>query len=228
MDILTASITIFLVQLVFIWSRTWNVIAIGKLDTKTALLSGAVIHLAWLASIAIGGFSMHKVINDFDFQYIPIIICSLTGGLYGTYLAIEREKKKQKTKTKPSVRKAPQKPLTGIINALRLYATTTWENDISYIPTVNNEYTSIHVITDFYPNEQGWYYTEKVTEMMAVLEIKIAALNIAERGVRLLDTLIKDDYAVFPISNDKHDFQVRVNLPEPDRIYLTLLYYYEK
>lgn len=56
-----------------------------------AMISGAVVHVAWLISIAIGAVSMNEIITNFEFKYIPIVICSLTGGLIGTYLALKNK-----------------------------------------------------------------------------------------------------------------------------------------
>jgi len=99
MDILSTSILIFITQLIFIGSRTWNVISIGKLNTFSALASGTVVHLSWLVSISIGGYSTYEIMANFRFEYLPIVVCSLTGGLFGTYLFLEREKKKVASKT---------------------------------------------------------------------------------------------------------------------------------
>lgn len=94
MGIISQAITVFLVQLVFIGCRTWNVRSIAELDTPGALLSGAMVHLAWLAGIAIGATSAKNIIMDGAWEQWPIILGSLTGGLIGTYLSLERSKKK--------------------------------------------------------------------------------------------------------------------------------------
>lgn len=94
--ILEYSILIFITQLVFIGCRTWNVRAIGKNNLTQVLLSGTFVHLSWLVSIAIGSVSMIEIINDFKLAYLPIIACSLSGGLIGSYLGLkERKSNKQ-------------------------------------------------------------------------------------------------------------------------------------
>lgn len=94
MEILGLCITVFIAQVIFLSSRTWNVIAISKLDIKSALLSGAVVHLSWAASIAIVGVSMYEIMSSFELKFIPVILCSLVGSLYGTYIPLKKEKMK--------------------------------------------------------------------------------------------------------------------------------------
>ena len=86
--ILELSITIFFTQLVFIGCRTWNVKAIAAKNIKQVLISGAIVHMAWLVAIAIGAASMNEIITNFRWEYIPIVICSLSGGLLGSYLSM--------------------------------------------------------------------------------------------------------------------------------------------
>ena len=87
------SITVFLVQLIFIGCRTWNVRAVANNDLKVVLISGAFIHLSWLASIAIGAVSMNEVISNFNWKYLPVILCSLVGGLIGSYIGLKGKTK---------------------------------------------------------------------------------------------------------------------------------------
>jgi len=89
--ILYYSIIIFITQLVFIGFRTLNVKCISNNDIKGALLTGAVVHITWLISIAIGAISMNEILTNFKFEYIPIVLCSLVGGLIGTFLALKRK-----------------------------------------------------------------------------------------------------------------------------------------
>lgn len=90
--IIKYSIIVFITQLVFIGCRTWNVKAIAKQDIPQVLLSGTFVHLAWLVSIAIGAVSMHEIITKFEFSYLPIIFCSLSGGLIGSYLSMKSKR----------------------------------------------------------------------------------------------------------------------------------------
>jgi predicted MFS family arabinose efflux permease len=91
MDILTQCIIVFITQLVFIWSRTLNVRAVAKHNTPAVLLTGAVVHIAWLVGIAIGATSMYKIMTDFKLEYLPIVACSLVGGLLGSWLAMRKK-----------------------------------------------------------------------------------------------------------------------------------------
>lgn len=90
--ILQYSIIIFITQLVFIGCRTWNVKAIAKQDIPQVLISGTFVHLSWLVSISIGAVSMNEIISNFELQYIPIVLCSLSGGLIGSYLSMKSKR----------------------------------------------------------------------------------------------------------------------------------------
>lgn len=86
------AITVFATQVIFIYCRTWNVKAISAGNIPAVLMTGALIHLAWLVSIAIGAASMHKLMVDFKLEYLPVVCCSLCGGLLGSYLAMKKKK----------------------------------------------------------------------------------------------------------------------------------------
>jgi hypothetical protein len=90
--ILIYSVIVFFTQLIFIGCRTWNVKAIRDNKINQVLISGTFIHLSWLVSIAIGAVSMHEIITNFEWSYIPIIISSLFGGLIGSYLSMKSKK----------------------------------------------------------------------------------------------------------------------------------------
>lgn len=87
--ILKLSIAVFITQLIFIGCRTWNVRAIAKKDLPQVLLSGAVVHISWLIGITIGTVSMIEIMNNFDWKYIPVVVCSLSGGLLGSWLGLK-------------------------------------------------------------------------------------------------------------------------------------------
>ena len=91
--ILQYSIIVFITQLIFIGCRTWNVKAIAKQDIPNVLLSGTFVHLSWLVSIAIGTISMNEIITNFKWEYLPIVSCSLIGGLIGSYLSMKSKTK---------------------------------------------------------------------------------------------------------------------------------------
>jgi len=90
--ILKYSIIVLVTQLVFIGCRTWNVKAISQNNMTHALVSGVFVNLSWLVSIAIGSVSMYELINDFRLEFIPVIVCSVTGGTAGTYLALRKKR----------------------------------------------------------------------------------------------------------------------------------------
>jgi len=90
--VLEYSIIVFVTQIVFIGCRTWNIKAISKQDIPQVLISGALVHLSWLVSIAIGAVSMHEIITNFEWSYLPIIACSLSGGLIGSYLSMKSKR----------------------------------------------------------------------------------------------------------------------------------------
>lgn len=92
--ILYYSITVFLTQLIFIGCRTWNVKSIARGNMAHVLISGGFVHLSWLVSIAIGAVSMSELLTHFDWKYIPVVLCSLTGGLLGSYIGMKEKIKK--------------------------------------------------------------------------------------------------------------------------------------
>ena len=84
-------IVVFVTQLIFIGARTWNVRSISRRNIPAVVASGSVVHIAWLISIAIGVDSMTEIMTDFQWAYIPIVICSLAGGLTGSVLALKNK-----------------------------------------------------------------------------------------------------------------------------------------
>tara|TARA_R110000851_G_scaffold212649_3_gene365355 strand:- start:635 stop:916 length:282 start_codon:yes stop_codon:yes gene_type:complete len=88
------SIIIFITQLIFIGARTWNVRAIAEKNITQLMISGSIVHLAWLVSITLGVVSMKEIMLNFKLEYLPIIICSLTGGLIGSYIGLKAKMKK--------------------------------------------------------------------------------------------------------------------------------------
>lgn len=86
------AIIVFVTQLIFIGCRTWNVKAIAAKDITQVLISGAFVHISWLVSIAIGAVSMHEIMTNFNWSYLPIVGCSLSGGLLGSYLSMKSKR----------------------------------------------------------------------------------------------------------------------------------------
>ena len=76
---------IFLSQIGFLFSRTLNVIYTAEQNIKASLISGVFVHLTSLISIAIGV----KSIMYLDFF---VILCSIGGGLLGTYYGLKIKK----------------------------------------------------------------------------------------------------------------------------------------
>jgi hypothetical protein len=93
MDILIQCVIVFFTQLSFVWLRTLNVRAVAIHNTTTVLITGAFVHITWLIGIAIGANSMYKIMNDFRLDYLPIILCSLTGGLLGSWFGMIKKEK---------------------------------------------------------------------------------------------------------------------------------------
>lgn len=96
------SVLMFATQLVFIGCRTWNVKAIAQGNMVKTLLSGAVINISWLVSMGLGGVSMFHIINDFHWQYVPIVAACVLGGTAGAYIGMkEKHTPLCKTNTQP-------------------------------------------------------------------------------------------------------------------------------
>jgi len=88
--VVTYSITIFIVQFFFVGFRTWNITCIANKDIFGALLSGALVHIAYLISLGVSAVSMYEIIKNFELQYLPVLIASLLGGLLGTYIVMKK------------------------------------------------------------------------------------------------------------------------------------------
>ena len=85
------SLLIFVIQVFFLWARTWNIRSIAKGDIAGALISTAIINLSWLMNVAIGGVGMTKIVNG-DMTGVLPVLCSLAGGLIGTYIGLKQKK----------------------------------------------------------------------------------------------------------------------------------------
>jgi len=91
MSVFQLTAIMFINNIIFIGFRTINIKAIAEKNINMALFSGAIIHWSWLISIAIGATSMYEIINDFKFEYIPIVMASTIGGLIGTYIGLYKK-----------------------------------------------------------------------------------------------------------------------------------------
>ena len=93
-QIIHHTILMFATQLVFIGCRTWNVKAIAKNNILHVLVSGAIVNISWLISMGLGGVSMYNIINEFEWQYIPIILACVVGGTVGGYIGMKEKQLK--------------------------------------------------------------------------------------------------------------------------------------
>lgn len=96
-NILLMTTIVFMNQLVFIWARTWNVKMIAANNLKGVLISGAVVHVAWLLGITIGVVSMKEILINFEWKYLPVLVGSLSGGLLGSYFGLLEKMKYRKS-----------------------------------------------------------------------------------------------------------------------------------
>ena len=83
MTIIEMTATVFVTQFVFTWGRTWNIKAIADRDVKRVLISGTIVYFCWLLSIALGSISVIELVQNFNTDYIPVIIAGLVGGNLG-------------------------------------------------------------------------------------------------------------------------------------------------
>tara|TARA_R110000850_G_scaffold1714_21_gene9238 strand:- start:3918 stop:4205 length:288 start_codon:yes stop_codon:yes gene_type:complete len=95
MTIITMSTVVFFTQILFIGTRNWNVKAVANDNLPQILLSGTVVHLSWLLSVTLGVTSAKELVQNWDLSYIPVILCSLCGGLIGSYLAVKIKLRKK-------------------------------------------------------------------------------------------------------------------------------------
>ena len=65
-------------------------------DLKGVLISGAVVHIAWLLGITIGVVSMNEILIHFKWIYTPVLLGSLSGGLLGSYFGLLEKMKYRK------------------------------------------------------------------------------------------------------------------------------------
>ena len=91
-EVIEYSVVVFLTQIVFLWSRTWNVKAIARNEVNQAMISGAIVHITWLLSISLGVTSVNEIIRNFDITYLPVVVFSLVGGLLGTYWSMKSKR----------------------------------------------------------------------------------------------------------------------------------------
>ena len=86
LDIFTQAIVVFATQYLFIYFRTINIEAQIKRNRMKLFLSGTVVHITYLVSMAIG---VNAVLNG----NILLIVCSLIGGLLGADCAFMKHTK---------------------------------------------------------------------------------------------------------------------------------------
>lgn len=89
-------VALFLTQVAFIWARTANVKAVADNKIISALLTGAIIHLTWLASIYYGVISVADIFSTNTVWAWVSIGASLTGGLAGTCVGMRNNIKRDR------------------------------------------------------------------------------------------------------------------------------------
>lgn len=95
-QIIYESAIAFFSQLAFLWARTYNVYATATLQVRKVLISGFIISLLWLISIAIGANGAYKLVVEQDWDYIPIVICLVVGSSVGSYIGLMKKIKREK------------------------------------------------------------------------------------------------------------------------------------
>lgn len=92
-QIIHNTILMLATQITFIGCRTWNVKAIAKNNMAQVILSGMIVNLSWLVSMGLGGVSMNAIINNFQWQHVPIVLACMIGGVIGTYIGMFEKRK---------------------------------------------------------------------------------------------------------------------------------------
>lgn len=90
MTILQLTLLVFFNQIIFIGLRTWNIRLIAAGSRHIAALSSCLIHMSWLVSVAVGATSMYEIIQNFELEYLPVIIGSTLGSIPGTYIGMKK------------------------------------------------------------------------------------------------------------------------------------------
>lgn len=80
-------------QIIFIGCRTWNVKTIAKNNMTQVIVSGIIVNLSWLVSMGLGGVSMNAIINNFEWQHVPIVLACMIGSVLGTYIGMYEKRK---------------------------------------------------------------------------------------------------------------------------------------
>lgn len=81
------AIVVLITQIIFIYCRTLNVIYVSEKKVLLSILTGNLIGIAWLVSIAVGANAIMTL------QWQPIL-AHLTGGTLGTYWGFKTRGKK--------------------------------------------------------------------------------------------------------------------------------------
>ena len=84
---ITASAIVFIMQILFLYFRTLNVIYTSRLQILPSILTGAMVGFCWLVSVTVG-------VNALMDELLLPIIFHFLGGAIGTYLGLLKEKKK--------------------------------------------------------------------------------------------------------------------------------------
>lgn len=81
------AIVVLITQIIFIYCRTLNVIYVSEKKVLPSILTGNLIGIAWLVSIAVGANAIMTL------QWQPIL-AHLIGGTLGTYWGFKTRGKK--------------------------------------------------------------------------------------------------------------------------------------
>ncbi len=94
-EIITHTTIVFITQVIFIGSRTWNVKSIAGNNVFMVVLSGCVVNISWMITTGLSTISMYSCIQNFDWQYIPIIAASVIGGAVGGFVGMKSKPKRR-------------------------------------------------------------------------------------------------------------------------------------
>lgn len=88
LNIYIQAVAIFVTQFIFIYYRTSNVAAQIQNNRFKLFWTGAIVHITWLISTAIG-------VNAILHNHLGLVACSLIGGLIGADLSFTQRLNKK-------------------------------------------------------------------------------------------------------------------------------------
>lgn len=90
--IIKYTIIVFITQFLFVAMRTLNIKLIASGNVVGTVLTGVLLHSAWLFSVGIGVVSVMEIVQHWDLKYLPVIIASTVGGAVGNYVGLLKKK----------------------------------------------------------------------------------------------------------------------------------------